>query len=228
MGTELLDRGLEFDVTDFKSLLQGSVELRIYVENWTSKADLISVNFDYIEGTPDYPYYAVSEVLGFHGNSINGIPYGVSHGKDLDKQISIPANAESAHLRTTISGWGHATPADADGRPCAEWCYRTHDVLINGSPAFSHYMGPIGCASNPINNQSPGNWVPDRAGWCPGMVVPARIDNLPSGLSGNSFNFEYQLENWTNNGQNGNAFYATSTYVVVKSNSMISAPIVVD
>ena len=35
-------------------------------------------------------------------------------------------------------------------------------------------MGPIGCGSNPISNQG-GNWAPDRAGWCPGMVVPVRI-----------------------------------------------------
>ena len=60
VGTQQLERGLEFDVTDFKSFLIGATELRIYIENWTTKADLISIDFDYIEGTPDYPYYAVS------------------------------------------------------------------------------------------------------------------------------------------------------------------------
>ena len=117
VGTQQLDRGLEFDVTDFKALLSGPTELRIYIENWTAKADLITLEFDYIEGTPDYPYYAVSEVLGFHANSIDGVPYGVSHSEDLDKTIQIPNNAESTHLRTLISGWGHATPTDSNGRP---------------------------------------------------------------------------------------------------------------
>jgi hypothetical protein len=226
VGTQQLDRGLEFDVTDFKALLSGPTELRIYIENWTAKADLITLEFDYIEGTPDYPYYAVSEVLGFHANSIDGVPYGVNHSEDLDKTIQIPNNAESAHLRTLISGWGHATPTDANGRPCAEWCYRTHAIKINGADTFQHYMGPIGCASNPVNNQSPGNWTQDRAGWCPGMVVPVRSNNLGTSFNGTSFTFEYDFEDWTSDGQGGNAYYATSAYVVVKSNTEISSPIV--
>ena len=226
----MLDRGLEFDVTDFKSLLTGTTELRIYIENWTTKTDLVSLEFDYIEGTPDYPFYAVSEVLGFHANSIDGVPYGVSHSEDLDRSVQIPNNAESSHLRTIISGWGHATPVDSDGRPCAEWCYRTHNVKINGSNSFQHYMGPIGCASNPIDNQAPGNWTPDRAGWCPGMAVPVRVNNLGTAFSGSSFTFEYDFEDWTSDGgttsgQTG-AYYATSTYIVVKSNTEISSPVV--
>lgn len=228
VGTQQLERGLEFDVTDFRSLLSGSVELRIYIENWTQKADLITLEFDYLEGTPDYPYYAVSEVLGFHANSISGVPYGVTHGLDLDKSINIPGNAESTHLRTVISGWGHATPADSDGRTCAEWCYRTHDIKINGTNMFSHNLGPIGCASNPISNQNPGNWQPDRAGWCPGMVVPVRIDTFDSSMAGNTFAFEYDFEDWSNNSGNGDAYYATSTYVVVKSNTPLAAPTVTD
>lgn len=226
VGTELLPRGLEFDVTDFKSLLTGSVELRIYIENWTTKADLITVDFDFIEGTPDYPFYSVAEVLPYHINSIDGVPYGESHNFDLDKQVTVPANAADTHLRTIISGWGHAYPNDSDGRPCAEWCFRTHDIKIDGVNTFQHNMGPIGCASNPINNQSPGNWTPDRAGWCPGMAVPTRVDIFDSSVAGTTFSFEYDYEDWTNNMQNGRAFYATSTYVVVKSNTAITPPTV--
>ena len=228
VGTQQLDRGLEFDVTDFKSYLTGEVELRIYIENWTAKADIVTVEFDFVEGTPDYPYYAVTEVLGYHINSIDGVPYGVDHNFDLDKNIQIPSNTESAHLRTIISGWGHATPNDIGGRPCAEWCFRTHNVKINGSSMFQHYMGPIGCASNPINNQNPGNWQPDRAGWCPGMVVPVRSNDLDLSSTGSSFNFEYDFEDWVSDGAGGNAYYATSTYIVVKSSSQISSPIVTD
>jgi len=144
----------------------------------------------------------------------------------LDKIIQIPNNAESTHLRTLISGWGHATPTDANGRPCAEWCYRTHDVKINGVNTFQHYMGPIGCDTNPIYNQSPGNWMPDRAGWCPGMAVPVRSNDLGNSFNGTSFTFEYDFEDWTSDQQGGNAYYATSSYVIVKSNTEISSPIV--
>lgn len=89
-------------------------------------------------------------------------------------------------------------------------------------------MGPLGCASNPVNNQSPGNWQPDRAGWCPGMVVPARYDQFSGSMAGSSFSFEYDYVNWTNDGANGDAFYATSTFVVVKSNTPISKPMVTE
>jgi len=223
-GTQQLDRGLEFDVTDFKSLLTGSVELRIYIENWTAKADLITVDFDFIEGVPDYQYYEVAGVLQYNANSIDGVPYGVNHTFDLDKSITIPANSESTHLRSVISGWGHAT--GSPGTNCAEWCFKTHDVKIDGANTFQHYMGALGCASNPVSNQNPGNWTPDRAGWCPGMEVPTRIDAFSSTLAGNTFNFEYDYEDWTNNMGNGSAYYATSTYVVVKSSTPITKPIV--
>jgi|GEM_PF-273990 len=223
-GTQQLARGLEFDVTDFKSLLTGTVELRIYIENWTAKADLITVDFDFIEGTPDYEFYEVAGVLQYNASSIDGVPYGEAHTFDLDKSITIPANAESTHLRSVISGWGHAT--GSPGSNCAEWCFRTHDVKINGTNTFEHYMGSLGCSSNPVSNQDPGNWEPNRAGWCPGMGVPTRIDAFATSMAGSMFTFEYDYEDWTNNMGNGNAYYATSTYVVVKSSTPITKPTV--
>ena len=87
-------------------------------------------------------------------------------------------------------------------------------------------MGPIGCAANPVNNQSPGNWMPDRAGWCPGMAVPVRTNSLDPSFNGSVISFEYDFEDWTSDGAGGNAFYAISTYIVVKSNSEITAAIV--
>jgi hypothetical protein len=228
VGTQQLQRGLEFDVTDFKSFLKDNVELRIYIENWTTKADIVSIDFDYIVGTPDYENYEVAEVLSLHSNSISGVPYGVTHNLDLEKSIQIPSDSENIQFRTIISGWGHATPNDADGRPCAEWCFRTHDIKINGSYTFQHYLGPIGCSANPINNQNPGNWQPDRAGWCPGMAVPVRMNSLDTSYSGSTISFEYDFEDWTSDGNGGNAFYAISTYVIVKSNSEITTPIVTD
>lgn len=229
-----LDRGFEIDVTDFKSLLQGSTELYARIETWGSDGWELSVDFDYVEGTPDYPYYAIADIITYDDWSTSGVPYGVNNDPttwDLTKTVSIPANAEETQLRTIISGWGHATPVDSDNRPCAEWCFRTHDVLINGGTMFQHNMGPMGCASNPVQPQS-GNWVPDRAGWCPGMAVPVRKDTFGTNMSGSTFTFEYDYEDWTSDGGTtsgqGGAFYATSTFVVVKSNTPIVKPTVTD
>ena len=241
VGNSALARGLEFDVTDFKNLLEGNVELRIFVETWVSSGWIVSLEFDFIPGTPDYKYYKVSSVIQFNGNSLGGVPYGGLNGNteidldkfDLIKSLQIGNNVESAHLRTIITGWGHATPADSDGRACAEWCFRTHNIKIDNSNLFSHYMGPIGCSQNPINNQG-GNWAPDRAGWCPGMTVPVRIDKFGADLSNKTMNYEYEFENWTNDFvgtpgyNNKNAFYAISSFLILKSNSEIERAIISD
>jgi len=241
VGNSALVRGLEFDVTDFKNLLEGNVELRIFVETWVSSGWIVSLEFDFIPGTPDYKYYKVSSVIQFNGNSLGGVPYGGLNGNteidldkfDLIKSLQIGNNVESAHLRTIITGWGHATPADSDGRACAEWCFRTHNIKIDNSNLFSHYMGPIGCSQNPINNQG-GNWAPDRAGWCPGMTVPVRIDKFGADLSNKTMNYEYEFENWTNDFvgttgyNNKNAFYAISSFLILKSNSEIERAIISD
>jgi hypothetical protein len=227
-----LARGFEIDVTDFKSLLQGSTELYARIETWGSDGWELSVEFDYVEGTPDYEYYAIADVITYDAWSTSGVPYGTTLDPttwDLTKTVSIPANAEATQLRTIISGWGHATPVDSDNRPCAEWCFRTHNVKINGGNMFQHNMAPMGCSSNPVQPQS-GNWTPDRAGWCPGMAVPVRKDTFGSAMGGSSFTFEYEDQNWTSDGgttsgQTG-AFYATSTFVVVKSSTPINKPTV--
>lgn len=227
-----LDRGFEIDVTDFKSMLTGNVELRTFVEVWGADGWLVTVDFDYIEGTPDYPYYAISRVIQYNGNSLQGVIYGEDASAfDLTKTVNIPANAENTHLRTIITGWGHATPTDNDGRPCAEWCFRTHDVRIDNAAMFTHEMGPIGCGQNPVQPQY-GNWSPDRAGWCPGMAVPVRVDQFANSMAGGAFDFEYDFEDWTNDLQSSNsnphAYYAISTFAVVKSNSPIEKPEIVE
>ena len=234
VGNSQLTRGLEVDVTDFKSVLSGNVELKIYAETWVASGWVISLEFDYLAGNPDYKYYQITPVIQFNRNSLSGVPYGGENGNtqldkekfDLTKTISFGSNIKSAHFRTIISGWGHATPADSDGRACAEWCFRTHKIKINNADKFSHYMGPIGCGNNPISNQG-GNWAPDRAGWCPGMVVPLRLDKFDTDVSNTDINFEYYFQPWTNNFvgtpgyNNKNAYNAISTFIVLKSDQEI-------
>lgn len=226
VGTEKLERGLEVDVTDFKSLLSGTTELKIYTETWLAKGRTYTVDFDVQYGTPDYKYSAIVPVMQYNYSSIDGVPYGKTHSFDLDRQIQIPSGIEKAHFRTIISGWGHATPNDAGGRGCAEWCFRTHNIEINGTTTYEHKLESLNCAQNPINNQNPGNWQGNRAGWCPGMMVPVRLDDLANNLLGSTFNFEYVFKDWTNNMSNGEAYYAISTFLVVKSNSPITLPTV--
>ncbi|MEN8956535.1 MAG: peptide-N-glycosidase F-related protein [Flavobacteriales bacterium] len=223
--------GYEIDVTDFKSLLKGNTELRAYIETWGQDGWEISVNFKYTLGEPDFQYYSVNKLMNYDTNSLEGVPYGIAHNKDLTRTVTIPSNSEETSLRTIITGWGHATPLDPGGRGCAEWCFRTHKIKIDGADTYSHAMTALGCATNPTSNQA-GNWQPDRAGWCPGMEVPVRIDKFSSPKAGSTFNFEYFYQPWTGDGGtasgNPGAYYATSCFVIVKSNTPIEKAVVVD
>ncbi len=224
-----VEKGFEIDVTDFKSLLSGDVELRARIETWGADGWNLTVNFEVTTGVPDYQYSAVTDVLMYDQWSTSGVPYGVDHSKDLTKNITIPSTSEETVLRTIISGWGHATPVDPDGRPCAEWCYRTHQIKLNDVATFDHVLSPLGCADNPVKNQA-GNWTTDRAGWCPGMAVPVRTNTLDKSFAGHTVSFEYDYQDWVADGGNtsGNAgsYYATSCFVIVKSNSPIDPAVV--
>ena len=70
----------------------------------------------------------------------------------------------------------------------------------------------------------------DRAGWCPRMAVPLRIDKFKKSNSNTTLNFEYDFEDWISDGGTQSAqigaFYAISTYVVVKSNTKIEKPLI--
>lgn len=222
-------KGFMVDVTDFKSLLTGEVNLRSFIEVWGSDGWLVSVDFEVTEGEPDYKYYAISPLLDYANWSLGGVPYGESHDFKLDKNVTLGANVQQTSIRTIISGWGHATPLDPDGRPCAEWCFRTHAININDIPKFYHYMGPNNCNNNPVQPQY-GNWAPDRAGWCPGMEVPVRTDVFDKSMAGVSFKYSYEFEEWANNFQttadNKHAYYAISSFIVTKSNSPMDKPLV--
>lgn len=225
-STSVLERGFEVDVTDFKSVLKGNTELRAFIEVWGADGWLVSVDFDYTFGTPDFKYYEVAPILQYNKNSLEGVPYGEAHNFDLTKTIKIPSNSESTHIRTIISGWGHATPLE-NGRGCAEWCFRKHYVFIDNAQKFEHNLKAENCSANPIKNQQ-GNWQGNRAGWCPGAMVPVRIDYFTNNVSGTDLNFEYKFTEWTNNLQaaadNPHAYYALSNFVIVKSNTPISKP----
>ena len=219
-----LEKGFEIDVTDFKSILKGEVELKAFIEVYTARGWLLTVDFELIAGEPDYKYSSITPILNYTNNS-QQVSYGDSNNiKNMNAQIDIPSNIEDISFRTIISGWGHAYPLDPDGRPCAEWCYRTHNITIDEITAFEHYMGPIGCGSNPVSPQG-GNWEPDRAGWCPGMAIPVRKDKLDISNAGKTISYDYKFEPWVNDFSEGSAYYSISSFIIVRSNTPIDTPL---
>jgi hypothetical protein len=242
--------GWVIDVTDFRSLLVGDVTLETRAEVWSGTWQ-VSIDFEYIKGTPEYKYSTVLPIMEYNTWSTSGIAFGKGtvttnsyNGKQTGFSIQMPANAEKTSFRTIISGWGHAQPFAQGERGFAEWAFRTHRVNINDAPTFTHDMGSLGCETNPkVVKLQAGNWKGNRAGWCPGMDVPVRTDILTNPRAGQIFNFNYVLqedqwnpanmtEKWRDSGivAPGNepgAYYALSSYIVVQSNTPITTQPVV-
>ena len=222
IGNEKRYRGFKMDVTDFKSMLHGEVELEAFIGTFSGKGWLVTVKFDYVKGEPEFAYSAIIPILNLSLRA-SGVPYGVPHNKKLDGRITIPAmNIAQVELRTIITGHGHAGRYTVNGN-CAEWCFRTHTLRF-GSDTFTHRLQGIGCRSNPVSPQ-PGNWPVDRAGWCPGMEVPIRQNTLSKTYSGETISFAYEFEPWTTpeaDPLSQFAQYGISTFLVLKSHQPIT------
>ncbi len=58
------------------------------------------------------------------------------------------------------------------------------------------------------------------------LKMNLRSNALDVNSSGSTLTFEYDFEDWVSDGNGGNAFYAISSYIIVKSNSEISPAII--
>ena len=65
--------GWEIDVTDFKSILHGNVNLKSHIDTWVSPGWLVNINFDYYLGNSEFEYAQVRNVWN-RGQVIYGDP----------------------------------------------------------------------------------------------------------------------------------------------------------
>jgi len=116
--------------------------------------------------------------------------------KDYDLEgVNILTDDEtvSSHLRMTISGHGQGNTDNA-----AEWSRKQHTVMIDEAPLEIHSLWKSDCEFNTCSGQA-GNWMPDRAGWCPGEAVAPYVLNLTEVLpAGFLKSLDYELEEYTN------------------------------
>lgn len=172
------------DVTDFASLLQGDVELRMFIDTWGTGGWQIQLDFEYQSGEPEYDYTDVEEL--WQGSYNFGDPANL---QPLDTvTVGIFHAALEGHLRltTTGHGWGDNNTGNA-----AEFYHAVHHLQINGEDTFEQdlwtdcYPNPDGC-----NNQS-GTYKYDRAGWCPGSISRPYIYDLTPYLWQTPFQLSY-------------------------------------
>ena len=137
------------------------------------------MKFAFIHGTPPRD---VKGVDAFWKGS-----YGLNNWDDnvLPHSYEAEDGEEMFKLVTRASGHGFGT-----GNNCAEFCYNTHSVNVNG---VEHWSWEImqECADNPLYPQG-GTWIYDRAAWCPGDKVTQQDLEL-SGIVDDEFTVEYDI-----------------------------------
>ena len=177
----------EIDVTEYASLLQGEVDFHVFIDTWGTGGWKLTLDFEYVKGTPKYTYSTLTEVwdgafdFGNIGN-LEPVP---------QKEIFIPRNTEEISLVMSTSGhgWGQNNTGNA-----AEFYHAKHDLLVNGSKEYVQDLWND-CDPNPDNclNQQ-GTWPYDRAGWCPGAIAPPNIVNLSAFKNSSSIELDYKFQ----------------------------------
>jgi len=156
-----------FDVTDYAPLFVGSNEIRAFYGGWSSGFS-VTIDFEFIEGTPPREVLAVKNLWQTGGNGWNyqsTTDFEQNFLKPLD--VAIPAEMEHAKLRFIPSGHGFDNNAG-----CAEFCERNYKFKLDGTQLDSRLMWDDKCGLNPIFPQG-GTWLYDRANWCPGLRAHA-------------------------------------------------------
>ncbi len=179
------------DVTDFKSIMGGLNQFKSYIQVWGGSGWNLTAEIELIENQNEEKIYHKFLPLWQTDYWVYGDP-GIED--DLDEvSFIVDNNTVSSHLRMTISGHGQGNTKNA-----AEFSNQSHLVTVDGNPTEVHNLWKNDCEFNPCNAQA-GNWMPDRAGWCPGQAVDPYILNLTDLLqAGFLKSIDYELEDYTN------------------------------
>lgn len=175
----------ELNVTDYMSLLQGEVEIRVFIDTWGTGGWQLTLDADYTAGAPEYSYSNVVEV--WDGEYSFGDPANLQPVETFS--VEIPAQVEASHLRVsnTGHGWGGNNSSNA-----AEFFNATHYFDINGNQTFTQHLWNI-CNPNPDGcTGQQGTWQYARAGWCPGAISPPNIYDLAPYM-GTTFDLDYRF-----------------------------------
>lgn len=206
------------DVSDFRSILTGTVDVITFIQVWGSSGWLLSLDLEYVKGDVEKPFTQIIPLYELDAQ-VYGDP-NVSY--DLPEQsVLIPTNCQTTHVRMTNTGHGQANTNNA-----AEFMEAYHHMWINGVDMFTHHLWKGDCDQNSCSPQS-GTWKYARAGWCPGQQVnPVWFDLTDVMTPGEAMSFDYVLQdykNYLNTGYNSGThtepFYRIYSYLYMASDS---------
>lgn len=175
----------ELNVTDYMSLLQGEVEIRVFIDTWGTGGWQLSLDTNYTAGASQYAYSDVVEVWD------GEYPFGdMANLQPVETvNIEIPEGVEASHLRVSNTGhnWGALNTGNA-----AEFFNATHYIDINGTQTFTQHLWNQ-CNPNPDScTGQQGTWKYNRAGWCPGAISPPDIYDLTP-YAGTAIDLDYRF-----------------------------------
>ena len=178
-----------FDVTDYQALLKDSVEFRVFYSGWSSGFS-VTLDFDFIEGTPPHSVLSVQNLYQGDGSYTNSAEFEANFLPA--KIVNVPAGAEYVVARVTPSGHGFDNNVNA-----AEFSNRYYRLMVNGNQAAQQQMWRDDCGFNPIFPQG-GTWIYDRANWCPGTRTYAYDHDISAFVSADSENeLDLNIQSYT-------------------------------
>jgi hypothetical protein len=180
------------DVTDYRGLLAGTVELGFRIETYIGgqKGWLVSLELDFTPGEPTRRVIGVRNL--WRGSPEYGNPDNPIGSFFSERKEPIRSHVTAAKLRFCVTGHGQGNTDNA-----AEFARKLHGVLVNGTDHL-HELWRADCDKNPCSPQA-GTWQYARAGWCPGsVVVPWDIDLGAAAHPGASVTLRYHVESYVN------------------------------
>lgn len=177
----------QIDLSDYLSLLQGEVEIQMFIDTWTGGWE-VSLDLDYEAGTPEYKYQEINVLWD------GSYPFGdISNLTPTDVfNLSFSPTAEAAKLKmfTSGHGWGENNSLNA-----AEF-YDAHNKLHINDDIYDLHIW-MNCNPNPDQCQPQGgSWEFDRAGWCPGAIGKQFEFNLTEYIGADNLEMKYLFANY--------------------------------
>lgn len=180
----------DIDVSDYRSVLSGEVEIYSFIDTWVNPGWLTTVEFIYEEGNAEYEQIEVENIWVDY-NVIYGDPARKPESLSIAKTIT--TDMKKMMIRVINTGHGQGNFENA-----AEFYPVTHHVLVGDKGPLDHFLWRDNCEENTCSPQN-GNWRYPRAGWCPGAdVIPADFDITSMVQGSGEISLAYELAPYTN------------------------------